>query len=304
MNPIGTLPIQNPIYANPYLWESTIVSIAPFDTGTVTMECQPGFKDYRCKAAPRDGWTTLQIGPRIIMLRDLTQVDETNPTPGMRPVQQDAIQVATSLVSKWADNTIGTSGRLGVGLLPMDTTLPEEGEKPTGKFLEFLNGLKAQQDELATSAVKQASDWAQTGKSTYITNFYRGLAKWKYGNNAQKIGWVNDPGYAELKRCFCAKDIPLDATICPECRTDLVMKYIERGTMPKDDPIVLAEIQNALRARGAGNPIGVEIPLTRSTAPDSVEPEPIIYVEPSAEESAASLAIREKLMAAEKKTKQ
>ena len=293
-------PLQSQPFVNPQLWECTIVSIAPINTPEVELECQPGFKKFSVKAAPRDGWSTLRILPRIIILRDLTQVDESNPTPGARAVQQDALQVATALVDKWANNTIGNSGRLGVGILPVGASLPSEGEKPSGLFLEFLNDLKRDQTELAQGIVKQASDWFNSGKSAYIQQFHRAIAMWLYGKNASKIKWVDNPGFAELKRCFCSQEIPLDATVCPNCRTDLVLKHIERGTRPTDDSVVLAEIYNVLRSRGETSEA-----IVQSTAaadmPEGIEPEPIVFVEPSAEGVAAQKALADRMLQDEKK---
>ncbi len=297
----ATQPItQHQMYANPALWDVTIVSISPFPLGPYRMESHPGFKDYTMPAAERGEYSTMQVTPRIIHIRDMTSVDEENPTPGIRPIQQDAMQVAVAIESKWADTTLGNAGRLGVGILPPGAFLPGEGEKPSGEFLQFLAKLKADQESLARDAVKQASDWEANGKRLYITEFHRTLAIWLYGKNANKIKWVENPGYSEMKRCFCAQDIPLEATVCPVCRVDLPMKHIERGTRPADDPYVMEAITEILAARGQQPSANV----SHDVAMSSVEPEPIEFKEPSAAEVAAQKAIADRLALIEKKSKQ
>jgi hypothetical protein len=126
------------------------------------------------------------------------------------------------------------------------------------------------------------------------------LAKWLFGKNANKIKWVEDPGYQDTKRCFCAQDIPLEATVCPVCRVDLPMKHIERGTRPANDPYVASAIDEILAARNqAPAPF-----VSAASALSNIEPEPIEFKEPDAAEVAAQKAIAERLATIEKKSKQ
>ena len=279
-----TATLEAPVKRNPHIErfsDRTIVSIYPIRCEK-EMNSFRGFKRYILEAAPRGGWTTLEVGTSGQWVKDMSTVDQDNPTPGMRAVETPAFDEASELVRHWTSNTAGR-GRPGIGLLPYGVNPPAPGEQASPEFARFLAELNAVQTEYAQWYVKDANDKKVKGEMKNIMDStHRAMGRWLYGSGAEKFEWYGKTVYMETKQCFaCSREIMAAALVCEHCSTNFIDWHLKYGTEPENDPAVAAALANVRKRNFAvdqpiADPInyGIELPKVElPTEPVAVEDE-------------------------------
>ena len=257
--------------------DNIIVSIFPVRCEK-QMNAINGFKQYVLDAAPRGGWSTLVVETSGQWLTDMSSVDESNPTPGMRMVETPAWDEANELVRHWTSNTAGGRGRPGIGLLPYGVQPPLPGEKASSEFASFLAELNAIQTEFAQYHVKDANDKKTKGDMRNITNTHREMAKWLFGDGAEKLDWYGKTTYMDTKSCIaCSRQVISTALVCEHCGTNFIDWHIKYETEPENDQPVAAALARVRGKSSQSAPIapapidyGIELPKVEVKDPIDV----------------------------------
>jgi hypothetical protein len=185
----------------------------------------------------------LRVGNSFQFIRDTSDVNQSNPTPGLKPAPVTAQQLADALVTDWT-NSISREGAPGVGLLPVGV---EEG---TQEFKDFLKGLTRQQKQMAEWLVQDASDKHGKHETKSITDFHRACAKWLLGDASAKLPWFPQIDFQGTKRCVaCDSEIKAQAKVCQHCNTDLVEYYVKYGLNEAADPAIAHLVERVRLAR-------------------------------------------------------
>jgi hypothetical protein len=244
----GYDPVLNPVLGNHsvadrlQMGKVTICSIYPRAfTSQLLLSATGGggFTTYSIPAAPRGSYALLDVYDAFSLQRDLTETEGERHVPRIKT----AIQIATDLVSLWAENTLGAGSGGGAGVTILAGSTPTDQE---------LSNLNAHQLRFADYMIQQGNDFYQARKLTEIRAVHRDMLYWKFGDRPKGYPWYVSSTVANTKPCIaCREDMDMEALVCATCRTNLVQFYLDLGILPPaDDPTVRAKVQQISAARG------------------------------------------------------
>lgn len=165
-------------------------------------------------ADPKTGWSILKVYPAIQIVADPRQSpsgQERDYDHSRREIVIPAIEVAQSLLARWADAPAGSNGGRGVAIIADD--VPTQAE---------LNGMKLNWKRYCERKVAQAQDLYNTGQAQAIGPIHQDCAK--------AIGaiyeWVTA---SELNKYCpnCAAICKKSAAGCSSCGTDFETYYLD-----------------------------------------------------------------------------
>lgn len=202
---------------------------------------------FEVPAQKANQYFRLRIGNSYQLIRDTSDVNEANPTPGLKPAPVTAQQLANALVEDWT-NSISREGAPGVGILPIGV---EEG---TDEFKAFHKSLIRQQKQMSEWLIQDASDKHGKHDTKSITDFHRACAKWLLGDASAKLPWFPQIDFQGTKRCVaCDSEIKAQAKVCQHCNTDLVEYYVKYGLNEGGDPAIAHMVERVRAAHFSPN---------------------------------------------------
>lgn len=224
-----------------------IISVAP-RAFKMRLPVTRGYKDFKCAAAPRGGYTFCDVEPAMIKMNDFTG----DRPSGLRAEYEDPAVRATHIANRWnlPGSDTATEGSWGVATLPPGETIPPQ---------DLLDRLNAQLERLCNDKVTQANDLDKAGKSRQIDDNHRACAVWLYGDEASKLPWFGRQKVVLTKACpKCSTQINKMARGCPTCHVDLPEYYMSRPyiNVATEDPFIAEEIKKiqAMSAKPAPAP--------------------------------------------------
>lgn len=244
-----------------------IVSVAP-RAFKKRLQVTRGYKDFKCDAAPRGGYTFCDVEPAMLRMNDFSG-DGPN---GQRAEYEDPAVRATHIANSW--NQPGyvpglvTEGSWGVAVLPAGETVPSP---------ELLARLNAQLERLCNDRVVHANDLEKAGKGSQIDDNHRACAVWLYGDEASKLSWFGRQKVVLTKACpKCSTQINKMARGCPTCHVDLPEYYMSRPyiDVATEDPFIAEEIKK-IQAMSA-KPAPAPEPAPEPKPPAAVRPNVIM----------------------------
>lgn len=272
MSATATLPQNFPSMIPTAASTRQIISICPMPLEK-TMTLGNGFHTFRIAAQDRGSYQIITVGDTYQFIRSgFEELDDSNPSPGIREAPVPAAVLANSLVNEW-NRKISPVGSMGVAVLPPGV---EEG---TPAFNDLLRALTAQVRELAEWAIRDANDLVHDGKGKHVSDqFHRVLAKWLMGDSVRAIPWYNASAIDEMKNCCaCNATIKYQAAVCKECGTDLRKYFAEYNLPDEADPYIASLLRPAKVAIPTQSsrvdldaPPAIKITIPSSGLPDEI----------------------------------
>lgn len=213
--------------------KATIYSVFPVAPEARQLSWFVGFKEYKIEAAPRDGYTKLEVEDTVQWIRDTSSFSDDNTNGDLKDAPVDSRQRAMDLVKHWTGNTVGAKSGYTPGIAIFD------GKEGTPEFDAFIENLRATQTLFFRWMVQDANDKHIQGQGANITDLHRAAARWLLDKGAERLPWYPKIEFSDVKQCVaCNAQIDRMAKKCPECQTDLVKYYLEYNLPTEDDPVV------------------------------------------------------------------
>jgi len=202
-----------------------------------------GRKQYFIPACDKGKYNVLKVYDTYTVIADLSAraTNDEGYGDAMTTAPIPCLGLVDDLLRIFGGDGIGNKDgrRPGIMMIADDTPTQRELDQLVAMHTEYCRGL-----------VIEADDYDAKGAKAYITEAHREALRWL---GSEDRNWYRKIEARLFKQCpRCAENINAMATLCKECRTDLVRYYADQKTEVTEaiDPGVWAFNQRVKHAKG------------------------------------------------------